>query len=182
VTNTAPFTPAEAFDQLQERVRHGLPVIGRTALTDYSGHAERFLFGADVRDQSAAFPRRRVDVTALLLVITMDTGQLLLRLTAMWTSIYGSHLTEAVYLISKNDSDISIMPHWGQTLPVSTLDNLEIHTGGISVDDYHQRALNELRSFGSAIGGMLYDGIERSVEPTDLVGIVDMIAHSTPEL
>ncbi|HSX00925.1 MAG TPA: hypothetical protein VLF67_01670 [Candidatus Saccharimonas sp.] len=180
MTSTTAVTPAEAFDQIRARVASGLQMSGQTPLTAYAGRGERYRFYGAVKDQSVAYPGRAVEVTVTLCVIAMDSGQLRLRLDATWHSIYGRHTSEAEFLATKDESGVSIQARWLQGLPVSALDHLDIHTGGVSVEEYHRRSLETLRSSDRPVALMLYSGADRTIDPQDLVALADPIMANPP--
>jgi hypothetical protein len=178
VPTTQTLTPTEAFEQLRERAARGL-LAGRDSR---KGRLERFQYEYAVLDQSAAFPGRRVPVILSLQVVATDGGELVLHLRANWSSIYGHHSSSAEYVVAKTGSKVSIVPTWQQTLPNPTLDHIDIHTGNVSVGDYHQKTLDGIRDYGRTVSAMLFDGTERTVDSRDLIGIAEVVQRLTPLL
>jgi hypothetical protein len=136
-----------------------------------------------VLDQSAAFPHRRVEARSDIYVISANDGRLILRLQVNWRSIYGYHESRAEYTVIDQDSVVTIIPSWNQHVPTPTLDNIDVHTGNVSVKEYHQGVLDAIRGDGSRPGSaMLWTGAERTVDPQDLIELTTMISRMMPSL
>jgi hypothetical protein len=181
---TQNLTPAEAFDQLRERGERGLPVSGSAHLSYLHGRGERFLYEGAVPDQSVAFPDRQVDVRAILSVVAASTGQLVLRLTTEWDSIYGHHTSIAEYVVTKIEDEVTVLPLWQQSTRRSAdLADIDIHTGGVDPGDYHEETLSRLRSSGRPVVSMLHDGNnDREVDAQELAAIAQSVKDSVPLL
>jgi hypothetical protein len=181
---TQQLTPVQAFEALRERVRCGLTVRQLNWFPGQTGRGERFDYSGAVADQSAAFPGRVVNTHGTLHVVATDDGQLALRLAISWTSIYGSHASSAEYIVGRSGEDVTIAAQWNQKVPVPRLDNILIHTGGVSVGDYHERALAALRGMTSqpVFGMLATSDAGRTVDPQELAGIAASVQHNVPLL
>lgn len=184
MTTPAINSPADALDALRERARTRGTSSDASA-HGYDGWAARFQFeDSTVPDQSVAFPDRRVELRSDIYVIAPNDGSLVLRLVASWRSIFGRHVSTAKYVVNKDgESNVTIAPTWEQTIPVSRLDQIDVHTGNVSSESYHQQVLDTIRGDGSRAGSaMLWTGADRAVDAGDLIELAAMVYRMTPSL
>lgn len=181
---TQNLTPVQAFESLRERVQRGLAVRQLDWLPEQTGRGERFDYGnVAVADQSVAFPSRVVDVNGNLHVVALDNGQLALRLAVSWVSIYGLHGSTTQYIANRSGGVITVAAGWDQRVPVPRLSDILVHTGGVSVGDYHQRTLAALCGIvREPVFSMLAIEEERTVDPQKLAGIALSVQRNLPLL
>ena len=165
---TPTMTPASAFRALQEKICRSDDTSRATTLFGTGAHGEDHALDTRVPDQMVALPRRRVDMRVRLRVATLSDNVLVIQLTGGWQSVYGHHLTIAAYQITLEGDDVTIASTWSQSVPTPALDNIEVHTGNVTVNQYHQNTLDWLRSSGSsAASKMLFDGNAEHLVPAD---------------
>jgi hypothetical protein len=164
-------TPAEAFDLLKKYVSP--PVVLPVLLMDGS-HCKGawFRYEQVVPDQSVAFPHRRIDFRARVYVAITGQSQLTLHMDCDWISIFGRHVSCTEYVVTKTGNDVTIVPQWHQKVPTPTLDHIDIHTGGVSAEDYHYKVLASLKAQGGRISTMLAEqDTERTVPLSEFVAL-----------
>ena len=153
-------TPNEAFQSLRDRALWGLsanPPAAVTELVGYLSRMEQFQETYMAPDQSVAYPGYTRPLAVTLLVIAYDDGRLVLQTTARWQSIYGLHVSSALYSVTRNDAVLNIKAGWTQQVPTPTLSNMDIHTGGVSAQTYHDKVVGLLYEHGSVVCKMLQE-------------------------
>jgi len=164
--STAPtLTAPDAFRALQTKVRRGGADRANTIIGTGT-HGEDFILDVSVPDQMVVQPHRRVETHSRLRVAILNETELAIQLLIRWRSIFGDHASVSAYKVTLDDDQVTVEPTWKQTVPTPTLENIEIHAGGVTASDYHRRTINELRSGSSSpVGDMLFDGnVERRVD------------------
>lgn len=168
-TKTAPAT--EAFDLLREYASP--PTRLPVRLLDGSGGAGAwFRYEELVADQSAAFPHRRIEFTSRVFVVVNSPERLTLHMRCDWTSIFGCHQAWSEYAVTKSGDDVTIVPQWRHEVPAPTLDNIDIHAGGVSAEQYHDSTITSIKARGGRISTMLaVRGMDRAVPLEEFVAL-----------
>lgn len=167
---------SDVFQDLRGKVCYGSSSRADTMFG--SGiRGEDLIMNTVVPNQLVALPGHHVDARIRLRIAQLAENVLVVQYTVRWTSVYGLHESVAAYLVTLNGEQITITPKWQQTVPTPTLDHIEIHTGGVTAADYHQKVLDWLRANGvQAANQMLFDGkAKRIVADDEFVALAALI-------
>ena len=165
MSTNPPATAAEMFRSLQERVRRS---DGDRAGTIFGRgiHGEDHILEVTVPNQRVTMQLKRAEAYCRLRVATLSEHELVMQLFIQWRSIYGEHCTAAAYKVTLDGEDVIVEPKWEQRILPSDLEDVESQSGDITVEEYHQQVLDDLRGKESPVYDMLFDGnVERVVEP-----------------